>query len=76
MVERAPIVEQTPILEQTEVAGAGKHGGIYRLWAVAGVLGAITALRLLYLFVFPFDLYADEAQYWVWAQEFALGYFS
>ena len=76
MVERAPIVEQIPIVEQTEGAGAAKHGGIYRLWTVAGVLGAITALRLLYLFVFPFDLYADEAQYWVWAQDFAFGYFS
>jgi 4-amino-4-deoxy-L-arabinose transferase-like glycosyltransferase len=70
------MVEQGPIVEQTGEAGAGKHDGIYRLWAVAGVLGAITALRLLYLFVFPFDLYADEAQYWVWAQDFAFGYFS
>ena len=70
------MVERAPIVERTGEAGAGKHGGIYRLWAVAGVLGAITALRLLYLSVYPFDLYADEAQYWVWAQDFAFGYFS
>ena len=70
------MVEQAPTAEQAGVAGAGKHGGIYRLWAVAGVLGAITALRLLYLSVFPFDLGAEEAQYWVWAQDFAFGYYS
>ncbi len=39
-------------------------------------IGALTALRLIWLlFNFP-ELYADEAQYWGWAQHFAFGYFS
>ncbi len=40
------------------------------------VIGALTALRVLHLYHCPFDLYPDEAQYWVWAQDFAFGYFS
>ena len=44
-------------------------------WMLAGV-AAITALRLLWLAMQPADLYPDEAQYWVWAQHPALGYFS
>jgi hypothetical protein len=43
--------------------------------ALAGVLG-LTALRLIWLAVQPADLYPDEAQYWVWAQHPALGYYS
>jgi 4-amino-4-deoxy-L-arabinose transferase-like glycosyltransferase len=40
------------------------------------VLAALTLLRLAYLTVYPFDLHPDEAQYWVWAQDLALGYYS
>src|SRR5260370_3465329 len=42
---------------------------------LAGVL-AITGVRLLWLAFAPGDLYPDEAQYWVWSQHPALGYYS
>src|SRR6202022_3042573 len=41
----------------------------------AGVL-AITGLRVVWLVFQPADLYPDEAQYWVWSQHLALGYYS
>ena len=44
-------------------------------WTVAAV-AAITAARLVWLAVQPADLYPDEAQYWIWAQHPALGYYS
>src|SRR5229473_6377529 len=37
---------------------------------------AITGLRLLWLALQPADLFPDEAQYWVWSQQLALGYYS
>jgi 4-amino-4-deoxy-L-arabinose transferase-like glycosyltransferase len=42
---------------------------------LAGV-AAITALRLVWLWVQPYDLYPDEAQYWFWAKHLAFGYYS
>jgi 4-amino-4-deoxy-L-arabinose transferase-like glycosyltransferase len=42
---------------------------------LAGML-AITGLRLLWLAWQPADLYPDEAQYWVWSQQLAFGYYS
>ncbi len=39
-------------------------------------LAVITLLRLAWLAGRPIDLYPDEAQYWVWAQHPAWGYFS
>src|SRR6516162_8836115 len=42
---------------------------------LAGVL-AIIGLRLLCLVLQLADLYPDEAQYWFWAQQAALGYYS
>ena len=46
-------------------------------WQQALVLvGVVTAMRLIVLFVSPLELYPDEAQYWSWAQAPALGYFS
>ncbi len=42
---------------------------------LAGVL-AITGLRLLWLAWQPADLYPDEAQYWIWSQQLAFGYYS
>ncbi|MFN4283747.1 MAG: ArnT family glycosyltransferase [Alphaproteobacteria bacterium] len=50
--------------------------GIYSLAGAAFALGALTLLRLAYLAVYPFDLHPDEAQYWVWAQDLAFGYYS
>ena len=40
------------------------------------MIGAITALRLVALYFSAADLGPDEAQYWVWAQSPAFGYFS
>ena len=47
----------------------------YVVWMLTGV-AAITGLRLIWLALQPADLYPDEAQYWVWSQRLALGYFS
>jgi 4-amino-4-deoxy-L-arabinose transferase-like glycosyltransferase len=40
------------------------------------ILAGVTFLRLLWLAGHPIDLYPDEAQYWIWAQHPAWGYFS
>ncbi len=40
------------------------------------ILGAILAIRLVGLAVSNAELYLDEAQYWVWAQEPAFGYYT
>lgn len=40
------------------------------------IVGIITALRLLLLAFDRTDLFVDEAQYWLWGQHFAFGYFS
>src|ERR1700730_19341658 len=47
-------------------------------YAAAMLVGvaAITGLRLLWLALQPADLFPDEAQYWVWSQQLALGYYS
>jgi 4-amino-4-deoxy-L-arabinose transferase-like glycosyltransferase len=37
---------------------------------------ALTIVRLLVIGLQPFSLYGDEAQYWVWAQHLAWGYYS
>jgi 4-amino-4-deoxy-L-arabinose transferase-like glycosyltransferase len=49
-----------------------------RSYAAAMLVGvvAITGLRLLWLALQPADLFPDEAQYWVWSQQLALGYYS
>lgn len=39
-------------------------------------IALLTALRLLWLTLNVPELYADEAQYWVWAQSPSLGYFT
>ncbi|MCE3232054.1 MAG: hypothetical protein K0R98_311 [Rickettsiaceae bacterium] len=40
------------------------------------ILALITAFRILYLSLDQFDLFFDEAQYWIWSQNPALGYYS
>ncbi|MCX7890351.1 MAG: glycosyltransferase family 39 protein [Rhodobacteraceae bacterium] len=40
------------------------------------IVGAVTALRLLVLWLSPTDLYVDESQYWVWGQNPDWGYYS
>ena len=44
-------------------------------WAI-GLTLLITALRLAAIRLSPLQLYGDEAQYWVWSQHLALGYFT
>jgi hypothetical protein len=51
----------------------GPHS--YVALTLAGV-AAITGLRLIWLALQPADLFPDEAQYWVWSQQLALGYYS
>ncbi|MDH3241241.1 MAG: glycosyltransferase family 39 protein, partial [Alphaproteobacteria bacterium] len=43
---------------------------------MALAVGAITFLRLVYLWVSPLDLHPDEAQYWSWSLALDWGYFS
>ncbi len=38
--------------------------------------GLIFVLRAIYLVGGPFDLFSEEAQYWVWSKELALSYYS
>jgi 4-amino-4-deoxy-L-arabinose transferase-like glycosyltransferase len=46
-------------------------------WAAAVVLvGALTLMRLIALFVSPLELYPDEAQYWLWSRTLDFGYYS
>src|SRR6202011_3961474 len=47
----------------------------YAVWMLA-IVAAITALRLVWLALQPADFFPDEAQYWVWSQQLALGYYS
>ena len=49
-----------------------------RSWLRPAVIciAAITLLRLVLLGFDRTDLYVDEAQYWLWGQEFAFGYYS
>jgi hypothetical protein len=43
---------------------------------LVGAVAVLTLIRLIGLQLSVTDLYADEAQYWVWAQSPAWGYFS
>lgn len=40
------------------------------------IVGALTALRVAALAFAEADLFVDEAQYWLWGQELAFGYYS
>lgn len=40
------------------------------------ILIGLLSVRLLFLFVAPWGLHGDEAQYWAWSQDPAFGYFS
>ena len=55
------------------VATESPSYGLARTFAWLAVL---TLARIVYLYVHPFDLHGDEAQYWVWAQDLAFGYYS
>ena len=43
---------------------------------VAAALALILVVRVAAVLASPLNLYADEAQYWRWAQELAWGYYS
>lgn len=48
-----------------------------RAWRLTLCLvGVLTILRLAALFATPFELYPDEAQYWLWSRSLDFGYFS
>ncbi len=40
------------------------------------IVAAITAARVVALALMPIDLFVDEAQYWLWGQDLAFGYYS
>lgn len=44
--------------------------------AALALAGALTVVRFIALFATPFELYPDEAQYWLWSRELAFGYYS
>ncbi len=46
------------------------------LRAAMVLLGSLTLVRLVVLWIDPNSLYADETQYWLWAQSLDWGYFS
>ncbi len=56
---------------QPDDRGVAYHG---RLLALC--LAVLLALRIAVLYITDTDLFFDEAQYWVWSQEPAFGYFS
>ncbi|CAN5275222.1 glycosyltransferase family 39 protein [soil metagenome] len=48
-----------------------------RAWRLTLILvGVLTILRVMALFVTPLELYPDEAQYWLWSRHLDFGYFS
>uniref|UniRef100_B0T2Z7 Glycosyltransferase RgtA/B/C/D-like domain-containing protein n=1 Tax=Caulobacter sp. (strain K31) TaxID=366602 RepID=B0T2Z7_CAUSK len=48
-----------------------------RAWRFTLLLvGVLTILRVVTLFVTPLELYPDEAQYWLWSRHLDFGYFS
>src|SRR5215472_10977317 len=46
------------------------------LLATVAVVAGLTLLRLVALRFSTVELYADEAQYWAWSQDLALGYYT
>ncbi|MDJ0824074.1 MAG: glycosyltransferase family 39 protein [Rhodobacter sp.] len=46
------------------------------LWPAAWAVLAVTAARVVLLAFNRTDLFVDEAQYWLWGQELAFGYYS
>jgi hypothetical protein len=57
------------------VASVATPPRAYANWTLAAAV-ALTAARLLWLAIERVGLYPDEAQYWVWAQHPAWGYYS
>jgi 4-amino-4-deoxy-L-arabinose transferase-like glycosyltransferase len=60
----------------TKSASESPESALHYQRIAAFTLLGVTLLRLVYLAGNPFDLYPDEAQYWLWAQVPSFGYFS
>ena len=60
---------------RTDPAGGRDAADLMWEWAI-GLTLLVTALRLVAVRLSPLQLYADEAQYWVWSQHLAFGYFT
>jgi 4-amino-4-deoxy-L-arabinose transferase-like glycosyltransferase len=63
-VDRLEAAPREPLLERRVL-----------VWTLAFV-AALTALRIVGLFLSPVELYPEEAQYWVWSRHLDFGYFS
>lgn len=57
-------------------SGAGMRAEAPRPGRALLLVAAVTALRWALLAFDRTDLFVDEAQYWLWGQEFAFGYYS
>jgi hypothetical protein len=56
--------------------GVRDNTPFHQLYFVVLIALAFTALRVFFIYLEPFDLYADEAQYWTWSKDFDWGYYS
>ncbi|HIE52067.1 MAG TPA: phospholipid carrier-dependent glycosyltransferase, partial [Armatimonadetes bacterium] len=57
----------------------GNEGQVQRPWwqqPAWWLLGGVTVFNLAYLFLTPFDLFPDEAQYWDWSRHLQWSYYS
>lgn len=45
-------------------------------WLALAAVAAVTAWRIVFLFLADYDLFFDEAQYWYWSTDLEGGYFS
>ncbi|MFA5898750.1 MAG: glycosyltransferase family 39 protein [Hyphomicrobium sp.] len=54
----------------------GPGGDVNWLMVLVGGLAALLCMRLVALYLNGTDLFFDEAQYWAWSEQPALGYFS
>jgi 4-amino-4-deoxy-L-arabinose transferase-like glycosyltransferase len=60
-----------------ETTGRAGPDDAARAWSwTLALVGVLTLVRLLGLFLSPVELYPEEAQYWLWSRHLHLGYFS
>ena len=60
---------------RSPAVAAGAAARHYGAWTLV-IIASLTALRIAWLGAQTAGLYPDEAQYWIWAQHPALGYYS
>lgn len=56
--------------------GGARFTDRFGLFEIGVVIGLLTAVRIAVLFATNLQLYGDEAQYWVYGQDLAFGYYS